>query len=95
MLFQDLLSPYYSSTQINAFFSILSTSPSVTTIRVNTLKYTAIQAKALLEAHFAEYQEPFQVQISPDFPDLLLIPSIRRPSSLAPIEPSQKGTSLQ
>ncbi len=89
MLFEELLARYYTRDQLEGFFSILSTAPKVTTLRVNTLKYTAPEAKSLLEDHFSDQKAPFQVQISTEFPDLLFIPSI--PSSLV-ITPSEKGT---
>lgn len=90
MLFDELLRPFYKRAELDAFFSILSTPPSVTTLRVNTLKYTAEQAKALLEAHFQERKEPFQVELQSHlFPDLLVIPSVPFGSGI--VAPAEKG----
>lgn len=88
MLFQDLLAPHYSPSQLEAFFATLPTAPHLTTLRVNTLKYTAQRAKSLLEEHFKSRNEPFEVQISADFDDILLVPGA---INTAPIEPSVKG----
>lgn len=89
MLFGELLETFCSPSQVEAFFQLLPTAPKCTTLRVNTLKYTVEEAQRLLQQHFNSRGEPFQVQISPDFTDALLVPSI--PFSAPSITPATKG----
>lgn len=84
---EKFLGDYYSINDIKDLVEILKSPPLFTTIRVNTLKSTKAEIKALLSEYFNSIGEPFQVEENPDFDDVLFVKAIG-PNEVIP---SDKG----
>lgn len=84
---ENFLGEYYSKDDLNELAEILKLPPLYTTLRVNTLKSTKEDVKAMLFDYFETINDPFEIEENLDFHDVLMIKAIG-PNV---VNPSDKG----
>jgi hypothetical protein len=75
-MMENILSNWYSPHDLDCLSELVDKPPLYTTIRVNTLKCTRENARNLICEYFESRGEPFVVEDSVDFEDVLMIKAI-------------------